>query len=75
MSCRKRYKIEKKVREHNRKVRREKKKNPGKSKIKINLGLFFLGCTRITYLPKYKSEQYTVISFIPVENMFNFVHD
>lgn len=34
ISCRKRYKIEKKVREHNRKVRREKKKNPGKNKKK-----------------------------------------
>lgn len=40
MSCRKRYKIEKKVREHNRKVRREKKKNPGKSKIEITQDCF-----------------------------------
>jgi len=42
MSCRKRYKIEKKVREHNRKVRREKKKNPGKSKIEIIMQDYFL---------------------------------
>lgn len=34
ISCRKRYKIEKKVREHNRKVKREAKKNPGKNKKK-----------------------------------------
>jgi len=30
------------VREHNRKVRREKKKNPGKSKIEIITQDFFL---------------------------------
>ncbi|PSN51437.1 Guanine nucleotide-binding protein-like 3 [Blattella germanica] len=34
MACRKRYKIEKKVKEHNRKLRKEQKKNPKKNKKK-----------------------------------------
>ncbi len=32
MPCRKKYKIERKVREHNRKVRKDTKANGGKSK-------------------------------------------
>jgi hypothetical protein len=68
------------VREHNRKLKREKKKNPGKSKIEIIIQDYFLLSDCVEeygiYLNRSQTPtQSSVFRRIPVQNMFNLVHD